>query len=152
MKTVADPGVTASLVARLRRLRPDSPRRWGTLTPQEMLCHLGDTSEGVLGERPKPLRGPLRDRPLLKLAGLWFPFPWRGRSAGAWNDPHREGTRPSDFERDRERAIRGVESIARSPEHAELAPGHGIFGAMSSRDWKRYTYRHTHYHLRQFGL
>ena len=42
MKTVADPTVLRSLTERLTRLRPESQRRWGTLTPHEMLCHLGD--------------------------------------------------------------------------------------------------------------
>ena len=48
MKTVADPSVLRSLVSRLRALAPKSERRWGTLTPHEMLCHLGDAGEMVL--------------------------------------------------------------------------------------------------------
>jgi hypothetical protein len=53
MKTVADPAVLQSLVARLRRVRLDSPRRWGILTAHEMLCHLGDSTAMVLGSRPR---------------------------------------------------------------------------------------------------
>ena len=48
MRTVADPEVVRSLKVRLEMLRPDSARRWGTMTPQEMLCHLGDAAAMVL--------------------------------------------------------------------------------------------------------
>src|SRR6187397_150557 len=54
MRTVADPEVVQSLKARLEMLRPDSARRWGTMTPQEMLCHLGDAAAMVLLTRPRP--------------------------------------------------------------------------------------------------
>lgn len=33
MKTVGEPWVLRALIARLNGLRPDRPRRWGTLTP-----------------------------------------------------------------------------------------------------------------------
>jgi hypothetical protein len=149
MRTVADPAVLESLLERLGRLRPETPRAWGTLTPHEMLCHLADTSEGVLGLRPKPsVRG--RRRPLIRLIGLWLPFPWRGRRSGRWNDPRAEGSRPAEFEADLGRVIEGTRAIAAST--GGLIDAHAIFGAMSVRDWQRYTYRHTHYHLRQFGL
>ena len=53
MKAVANPVVLRSLVARLHALRPESGRRWGTLTPDEMLCHLGDAAAMVLRNRPR---------------------------------------------------------------------------------------------------
>jgi hypothetical protein len=53
MRTVADPKALRLLKQRLRILRPDSPRRWGTLTPHEMLCHLGDAAAMVLRARPR---------------------------------------------------------------------------------------------------
>jgi len=53
MKTVADATVLRSLVERLRLLEPQTPRRWGTMTAHEMLCHLGDAMEMVTGVRPR---------------------------------------------------------------------------------------------------
>src|SRR5688500_6883863 len=41
VKTVTDPDVRASLIARMSALTTDSARRWGRLTAHEMLCHLG---------------------------------------------------------------------------------------------------------------
>lgn len=47
MKTVANPAVLRSLVARLHALRPESGRRWGTLTPHEMLWLRGGQARGA---------------------------------------------------------------------------------------------------------
>lgn len=112
MRTVADPEDVRSLKARLEMLRPDSARRWGTMTPQEMLCHLGDS-------------------PML--------------------NPKVDGTQPSEFAKDLARAIAGIDGIATARPGA-LEPVHGVLGTMTLRDWQRWAYRHTHHHLRQFGL
>ena len=152
MRTVAEPAVLKSLVKRLKALRTDSRRRWGSLTPHEMLCHLGDATGMVLGRRPRtrPLRE--RRRPLVKLLALWSPIPWpHGWPTNPSHDPRAEGTRPSEFESDRERAIEGIEAVAGAGPD-ELISAHGVFGTMSTRDWQRWAYRHTHHHLRQFGL
>src|SRR5262245_51883887 len=66
MKTVADPNVLQSLKRRLGLLRADTPRRWGTLTPHEMLCHLGDATAMVLRTRPRTVPILHRRRPIAK--------------------------------------------------------------------------------------
>ena len=150
MKTVANRHVLQSLDERLRALTPDRPRRWGTLTAHEMLCHLGDSTDMALGARPRnhPVR--TRRRVAWKLLWLWCPTPWpRGVRTSTRNDPRAEGTRPSEFTKDMERAIAGLARVADARDGLE--PAHGIFGAMSARDWQRWAYRHTDYHLRQFG-
>lgn len=151
-RTVADPAVLLSLANRLGCLRPDTPRRWGTLTPHEMLCHLGDAAAMVLLARPRT--APVRDRsrPLVRFIGLWAPIPWpHGWPTNPLHDPKADGTKPSDFGKDLSRAVTGLESIARAGLN-DLEPLHGLFGRMSVRDWQRWAYRHTHHHLRQFGL
>jgi hypothetical protein len=152
IKTVADPDVVRSLKERLGRLRPDSPRRWGTLTPHEMLCHLGDATAMVLRTRPRNAPLIARSRLFVKLVGLWSPIPWpHGRPTNPMHNPRAEGTRPSDFVHDLTRAVAGLEGIADAVT-GELEPAHGLFGTMSLRDWQRWAYRHTNHHLRQFGL
>src|SRR6188472_1096402 len=151
MKTVGDPKVLHTLVRRLRTIGPDSPRRWGTLTPHEMLCHLGDASDMVLGARCRNTPVPERNRPLIKLLGLWSPIPWpHGRPTNPMHNPRAEGTRPSVFEKDLARAIDGVERIAVATPGV-LIQAHGLFGSMSLHDWQRWAYRHINHHLRQFG-
>jgi len=151
MKTVGDSRVARSLIRRLRALQPDSRRRWGTLTPHEMVCHLGDAAAMVLGVRPCTAPVRLRRRVIVKWLGLWSPIPWpHGRPTNPSHDPKVDGTEPSDFARDLARAIEGLEGIAAGRNVRE--PAHGLFGTMSVHDWQRWAYRHTDHHLRQFGL
>lgn len=153
MRTIADDRTLNSLVERLRLLRQDTTRRWGTLTAGEMLCHLGDTLESVLGKRVAPGPAPSGvPRPFLKWLVLYAPLPHpRGAKTRAGVNPRIDGTRPGDIERDRERAIAGLRSLAVAAP-ATLAAHHFMFGPMSARDWYRWAYRHVSHHLRQFGL
>lgn len=149
MRYVTQPGVLGQLVARLGALRPDSPRRWGTMTPGEMLCHLGDAAGNVLNEAETRRR---RRRPLVKWVGLYSGIPWpHGVRAPADVDPRARGTRPGDFEGDRRRAIETLRALATAPDQS-FRRTHSIFGAMTPRDWHRWAYRHTDYHLKQFGV
>lgn len=149
MKSLEQPRVLEELVLRLRALQPATERRWGTMSAGEMLCHVGDASNSILarpGGPPKP------GRRLFKLIALYSPTRWpTGIRTPAEVDPRRGGSRPGEFERDRDRAIAGLRALAQAPASA-LPSSHGHFGPMSERDWKRWAYRHTDHHLRQFGL
>ncbi|MEO5821674.1 MAG: hypothetical protein ABIT71_14325 [Vicinamibacteraceae bacterium] len=152
-RTVADPGVRGDLCARLCRLSADTPRRWGTLTAHEVLCHLGDATAMVLGDRPRvtPVDG--GRRPLRKRLGLWSPLRWPHslRTSPHYN-PHALGTRPGAFAVDLVRAVDGLQRLGIAGDDAALEPAHGFFGAMSVRDWQRWAWKHTEHHLRQFGV
>lgn len=150
MSSLEKPEALAQLIGRLERLRPETPRRWGKMSAGEMLCHLADVSASVLGRAGSP---PGKPRRLIKWIALYSPVPWpKGRiKTPRRADPQAEGTRPADFEEDRQRAVEGLKSLASAPTSG-LPGDHFIFGAMSSRDWRRWAYRHTDHHLRQFGL
>jgi hypothetical protein len=151
MKTVADPEVLGGLARRLGTLAPQTPRRWGTMTAHEMLCHLGDAEEMVLRTRPRVKPVPIRRRALMKAIFLWTPvrFP-HGVPTNPMHDPRADGTKPLEFARDRARAIAGLEGIA-SALPASLEPVHGTFGTMTTADWQRWAWKHADHHLRQFG-
>jgi len=153
VKTVTDPDVRASLIARLSALTPDSARRWGRLTAHEMLCHLGDAFEMVLLIRPRPNTVRTRHRPIFKGIWLWSAvrFP-HGVKTNPSHDPKVDGTRPGVFEADRERLIARLEAIGTATDQDALEPLHGLFGTMTLRDWQRWAYKHVDHHLRQFGL
>lgn len=148
MKTIADPAVIAGLEARLERVTPDSTRRFGTLTPGEMFCHLADVAQVVLEESHKDSK-PAPRKPWLKWLGLYLPIPWpTGYKSPPGADPKGEGSRPTEFERDRRRVVDGLRKLAAAD---RLPKGHKVFGAMTRKDWHRWAYRHTDHHLRQFG-
>ncbi len=156
MKTISDPTLLERLIMRLRTLRPDSPRKWGTLTPGEMLCHLGDATDSVLNRGSAASEGAtaeaVQSRPVLKWIALRSPLPWpQALKTPPTVDPRADGSRPGDFETDRRRAIDGLITFLSAPADA-FAASHGAFGRMSVEDWRRWAYRHTDHHLRQFGL
>ena len=152
IKTIADPTVLNALVEHLGALRANSGRRWGTLTPNEMLCHLGDAFEMVLRIRPRIV--PISRRRRKHAAywiGLWSPLPFpRDFPTNPEHNPRDQGTRPTDFDRDRARVVAALRGLA-APSGG-LEPIHGAFGPMSRRDWQRWAYKHADHHLRQFGL
>jgi hypothetical protein len=149
MRSIARPQDLDALIGRLRALEPTAQRQWGTMSPGEMLCHVGDASSSILA---RPGGVPQPGRRLFKLIALYSPTRWpTGIRTPAEVDPRRGGSRPGEFERDRDRAIAGLRALAQAPASA-LPSSHGHFGRMSERDWKRWAYRHTDHHLRQFGL
>ena len=51
-----DAAHVTEVIDRLGRLEPTSPRRWGTMTAHEMVCHLSDSFLAVLGDRRRRRR------------------------------------------------------------------------------------------------
>ena len=148
MPTVSDPGTLESLAARLGRLRPETQRRWGTMTAGEMLCHLGDANTGVLDRREGSRKR--RPRPIVKWLALVSPLHWpHGLVTPKVVDPKAGGTRPDVFDADRARAIDTLRTISTA---TAMSPTHSVFGPMTVRDWQRWAWKHTDHHLRQFGL
>ena len=150
-RTLADPGARAEVLRRLRALRPDSERRWGSLTPAEMMCHLADSFALGLGEREADGGvGTLR-RVLFTWVALELPVPWpKGVPTRPTMDPRRQGTPPADWYADRERLVDAIERFAANgpAPHAR----HPLFGRLSRRRWLKWGWRHADHHLRQFGL
>jgi len=151
MKSFANSADLRRTLDRLRRITPNSERRWGTMTPNEMLCHLADAMRAVLGERPMDLRITFFSRTVVKWIALRAPVPWaKGIRTGRTVDARRDGTRPADFARD----LAAVEEITgRFVERSAAMPmPHPLFGKLTPEEWLRWAYKHTDHHLRQFGL
>lgn len=151
LQTLANQADADGVLERLARLRPDSARRWGTMTPQEALCHLADAFGTGLGERsPKPMTVMGLRGAIPKWIALRLPLPWpHGIRGPAEVDPRRDGTRPGEFERDQERAlVMGRRFLA---EVGDRYP-HPMFGPMTRDDWLRWGWLHLDHHLRQFGV
>ncbi len=152
MKTLANRGDLDEVIARLRRLRPDSPRQWGKMSAGEMVCHCIDAFHVSLGETKvgrvsKPLA-----TTLLKWFVLYAPIHWpknvpTGKKPGA---PLR-GVQPTDLKSD----IAGLENttyrfVLAKKQNAMLE--HPFFGPLTDAEWLRWGYLHLDHHLRQFSL
>lgn len=152
MRTLARQRDAAELAGRIKRLRPDSERRWGRMSVHQMVCHLNDsflmmTGRKTIGHRTPSIRGLI-----VKWIALYLPVRWPpGIPTTAEMNQALGGTKPVDFVKD----VAQLESLLMSS--AAQASGfdthrHPLFGRMSDRAWLRWAYLHTDHHLRQFGV
>lgn len=142
----------SEVIERLRRLRMDSQRHWGKMTPHQAICHLNDSFKCKTGE----IRGSRTDnwfsRSVMKWVALQSPLPWpHGIKTMPQFDQQIGGTPPDDFERDRMQLEAMIEIFCEPLEPASLQP-HPIFGQMAEAEWMRWGYLHCDHHLRQFGV
>jgi len=152
MKNLADPAVQASILERIRALRPGSKARWGRMSAHQMMCHLVDSYRVPMGEKSASAATGVLQRTLVKWAALYVPLHW---PKGVPTRPEIKqgvgGTPPSDFERDRQQLIELIRRFSELRRDFEWR-AHPGFGVMRDGEWQRWGYLHADYHLRQFGV
>jgi uncharacterized protein DUF1569 len=152
MKTLAHPQDKAKILRRLGTVRPESVRRWGRMSPHQMVCHLSDAFRMATGEKAVSPATSLLHRTLVKWIALYVPLPWMsGILTRPEIDQEGGGTRPTDFAADVAQVATFVEVITTAPPDTLEGVAHPIFGRMSHSAWLRWGYLHTDHHLRQFG-
>ncbi|MDE3172849.1 MAG: hypothetical protein KGN74_07230 [Gemmatimonadota bacterium] len=140
-----DPAVRATLEARLDTLRPDSERRWGAMSVDQMLWHVNQFIGAALGDdclTPQKMPVPL---PVMRFLVLRMPFPKSAptnRSAVA--------TAHHDFVAERARCRALLARFAAKP-LTDAWPVDPTWGAGGGRFASRILARHLDHHLRQFG-
>jgi hypothetical protein len=153
MKRLDNTEDKAMVLDRLRQITPASQRRWGKMTPHQMICHLNDSFKSVIGERE--LNGDksnLLTRSVVRWLALYAPLKWpHGVPTMPENDQERGGTPPEDFQRDLDALALMVDRVTRAERDFQWRR-HPLFAEMSERDWMRWAYLHVDHHLRQFGV
>jgi hypothetical protein len=147
-ETVFDPAVRAALLARIERLRPDSRRHWGKMTPAQMLAHCTAALAEACGEGAtrQSLIGRLIGRIALKRALGERPMP-----RNAPTDRTYRMTDDRDFTVERERLTAIINRFAAGGQAAADGQLHVFFGRLTGDEWGRLMYKHLDHHLRQFG-
>lgn len=149
MKTLLSEDDLHELVSRLMSLQPDSPRKWGRMTPHQMLCHCSDTFRMAMAEISVPPRKKLFAGALVKWGALYSRVPWpHGFPTRRQLDQLKDGTPPIEFEKDRAGL---ADLLARFSKRKADYGQHALFGELSTKDWMRWAYLHTSHHLSQFG-
>jgi hypothetical protein len=153
MKRLDNTEDKATVLDRLRQITPASQRRWGKMTPHQMICHLDDSFKSVIGERTVGARksNPVT-RLLVRWLALYVPIKWpHGIPTMPENDQDRDGTPPENFRRDLDSLVTMIERLTSEQRDFQWHT-HPLFGVMSERDWMRWGYLHVDHHLRQFGV
>jgi hypothetical protein len=149
MKTLLNTRDRNEVLERLGRLRVDSPRRWGKMSAQQMVCHLSDSFRISLGEKFARPGDTLASRSLLKWAALWLPVRWpHGFPTRPEVDQQQGGTSPTEFAADLARLRILFERFCEGGNFA----AHPMFGTLSDGERMRHAYLHMDHHLRQFGV
>jgi hypothetical protein len=149
MKTFSIDSDKQEILGRIKRLKPDAPRRWGKMSCHQMLVHLSDSFLCPMGEKTVSRARVPVPRGVYRWVALYVPVKW---PHGIATRPEMEqgvgGTRPVEFLEDREKLVALIGRF--TCDRFEWAE-HPIFGAMSEKDWMRWGYLHCDHHLRQFG-
>lgn len=150
-ETLSDPALRAEIIARLRRLTPNSPRRFGRMTPHQAICHLSDSFRSMMTPVAITSVATPLSRTVMKWVALNAPMKWpSGVKTMPEVDQEIGGTKPVEFARDREQLEALIEEFA-TRRDGDFQP-HPMFGRMTAREWQRWGWRHADHHLRQFGV
>ena len=149
-RTLLHPEARAEILRRIEALTPRSERRWGRMTPHQMVCHLSDCFRMATGERPVSHATSLLHRTIVKWTALYLPMSWRpGIQTRPETDQTVGGTKPGDFAAD-VAELEALVDLITTGSRAEWQL-HPVFGKMSGAAWLRWGYLHMDHHLRQFG-
>lgn len=148
-RTIFAPAAADDIRERMQRLTPDARALWGRMTAAQMVCHLIDGFRIPLREMPvNPKRSPLWIGPVRWLFVHQLPWP-KGKIP----------TRP-EFTRTQAESWDADQAVWSAALHRFVERGRGSrafgphpgFGPMSTEEWGRLVYKHSDYHLRQFGV
>lgn len=76
MKNIFNPKNRAEVVERIKQVQPNDGRRWGTMSPGQMLCHLSDAFQTALGARDAVESSTFVARTALRFIALTAPISW----------------------------------------------------------------------------
>jgi hypothetical protein len=145
MRMLHDPTVRREIESRLATLRPDSPRQWGSMTPDQMLWHLNQFLEFSLGDgsyergkMPMPL-------PIMRFMVMYMPWP-----KNAPTHPAAKAGATHDFEAERKRCLSLIDRFVTRPIDSEW-PEDAAWGWVSGSFASRLQAKHFNHHLSQFN-
>jgi hypothetical protein len=145
MPMLHDPAVRSSIEARLNAIRPDSPRRWGRMSVDQMLWHVNQFLAASVGEGTlKPQKIPM-PAPLMKFFLIYMPWP---KSAPTNKSAVAEVKYNLEAERAKCRDL--IEKFVNRPVDGEW-PDDPSFGPVSGKFASKLHAKHLDHHFRQFG-
>ena len=75
VKSFLKPADKKEIFERLSNVLPDSQRRWGKMTPHQMICHLSDSFKFTFGEIEISSVSNAFTRTVVKWIVLYYPLP-----------------------------------------------------------------------------
>jgi hypothetical protein len=145
MPLLHDPTVRSSLEARLAKLSADSPRKWGTMTVDQMLWHVNQFLAASLGEGSlKAQKLPL-PAPIMKFFLLYMPWP-----KSAPTNKSAIASEQYDLEAERTKCRELIAKFVNRPLDGAW-PDDPNWGRVSGTFASKVQAKHLDHHFRQFG-
>lgn len=136
-------------VERIKQLRPDSERRFGTMDANQMMRHMRNALETSMGEVEMP------GKPLPGGKAVYFLIThvmtkWPGGKIKApdyWTPPADQ-----EFEAEREALLSAVDRFVEHYDAGKPTAPHPMLGSLKADQWARLNGLHFQHHFRQFGV
>jgi hypothetical protein len=151
VKNLFDATTADEVKTRLRKLAPQSERRWGKMMTPQMLAHCSASMQWALGELV-PEKAPL---PIRVMGRLVKPMVFRNEDPLRKNSPRAKSlivADERDLDTERERLSGLIDRFAAKGAAGCTKNPHGFFGKMTPEEWAILMYKHLDHHLRQFGV
>ena len=135
-------------INRVKSIRPNSTRQWGTMSPAGMLHHLNLAVGGALGYYQLEDESYYLGRTVFK----WILVDWYSEQPLGLRLPLSfviPADKQFDFEYEQNRLLEII-TAAGSATAKDFGP-HPFFGKMSVKEWGKLYTMHVDYHLRQYS-
>jgi Protein of unknown function (DUF1569) len=149
MKSIFSPADNQEFIARIDRLKPDSPAQWGKMNAAQVLAHMQMPLRVALGDLKLKrglmaiLIGGLAKKKLLS------PQPF-GKSLPT--DPNFVIKGQRDFETEKQQLLELLQRALKGGTGVLTPDPHPFFGKMTPLEWDILQVKHLDHHLRQFGV
>ncbi len=145
MPLLHDPAVRSRIESRLKALKPESPRKWGSMSSDQMLWHVNQFLSFNLGDEvPDKQKIPM-PLPLMRFFLLYMPWP-----KGAPTHKKAIAKAKHDFEAERARCLALIGKFVARPLDGAW-PDDPIFGFTRGKQFSQLQAKHLDHHFKQFG-
>jgi len=150
MKNLFEAARAEEVKGRIARLRPDSERQWGTMSPAQAMAHCSVAMEWAVGDRipARMLLGRIIGG-MVKPKVLGDDEPMR-RNSPTVKDLVVKDER--DLGKERARLCGLIDRFALAGPKGCTTHPHSFFGKLTPEEWATLMYKHVDHHLRQFGV
>ncbi len=150
MKNIFDKEVSDEVIARIKKLTPQTLAQWGKMTVGQMLAHCCVTYEMVFEDSHPKATGFKKLMLKLFVKGVVTnekPYAKNSRTA-----PQFIITDPREFDKEKSRLIAYLNRVqALGEKHFEEKESNS-FGKLTAVEWNNSFYKHLDHHLTQFGV
>jgi hypothetical protein len=149
MKSLFEPSSYNEIIERVKKLTPQSQRKWGKMEVAQMMAHVKQAFKVPLSDIavPRMLLGRLLGWAMK--AKLYNDEPWKQNLPTA---PDFKITNQRDFEQEKKELIGFIDEFyTRGSGNVGKFP-HPFFGHFTQEQWGKCMYKHLDHHLKQFGV